>query len=114
MEDRAPKVASGVLDVADVPRQLAELSIASEARAIDPARWIPRQVERRRLRHRRELLLQRRLGIDDVERKLQVVIDRFARDEQSHDLRRSLEDQIDPEIAHGPLDWNRGLAATRQ
>ena len=37
------------------------------------------------------------------------MIDRFTGDEQAHDLRRSLEDQVDPEVPHGPLDRDRRL-----
>ena len=36
----------------------------------------------------------------------------FACDEQPHDFRRPFEDQIDAEIAHRTLDWNRRLAAS--
>ncbi len=40
-----------------------------------------------------------------------MVIDRLTRDEQAHDLRRALEDQVDAEVAHRALDRNRLLPA---
>src|SRR5437016_4190944 len=41
-----------------------------------------------------------------------MMVDRFSRDEEAHDLRRSLEDQVDTRVAHRSLDRNR-LLATR-
>jgi len=41
-----------------------------------------------------------------------MLVHRFARDEQVHDFRRTLEDQIDAEVAHDALD-GVGLLAPR-
>src|SRR5437868_10492574 len=50
MENRSSEMTSCPLDVADVTRQFAELAVASEPRRVQPARRIPRQVERRCVR----------------------------------------------------------------
>src|SRR6476620_4739180 len=114
MEDRSTEMTCRALDVADMTRELAEFAVTIQSAEVQPTRGIPRKIKRRRLGARGEFFLERRCRIDDVESELEVVIDRFARDEQSHDLRRSLEDQVDPEIPHRALDRNRRLTATRQ
>src|SRR5439155_12999445 len=51
---------------------------------------------------------------DDVAGDLEMLVHGFARDEQVHDLRRTLEDQVDPEVTHDALDGDRRLAARAQ
>jgi hypothetical protein len=40
-----------------------------------------------------------------------VLVDRFAGDQQPHDLARSLEDAVDPHVTQHLLGGNRLLAA---
>jgi len=42
-------------------------------------------------------------------RSLKVAIDRFASDEEVHDLARALEDQVDAEVPHDALDGDGRL-----
>ena len=69
------------------------------------------RVKQRDARQLRELLGQRQLRIDQRARDLQVLVDRFARDEQMHDLARALEDPVDAAVAQHALDADRHLAA---
>src|SRR5260221_6843112 len=95
-------------------RELSKFSVSLELTGAKPSRGIPSEIERRRLRHCREPFLHRRLGLHDVEGELEMMIDSFARNEQSHDLRRSFVDEIDSEVAHRTLDSDWLFTATRE
>src|SRR5207302_2725531 len=96
-------------------RQRAELAVARRHRAAaEPAREIPAGIELRDAAERSEFVLARRVLVNERERRLEMVIDRLARDEQPHDLRGPLEDQIDTKVAHRALDRDPRLAAAPQ
>jgi hypothetical protein len=50
-------------------------------------------------------------GLEEIARDPQMLIDRFARDQQVHDLGRTLEDPVDPHVAQGLLGRHRLFAA---
>ena len=54
-----------------------------------------------------------RLGQQDVARDLQVLVDGLTGDQQVHDLGRSLEDPIDPEVSQDLLSRDGSLTAGR-
>src|SRR3954470_21879322 len=56
----------------------------------------------------------RQLGVKNSAAYFQMRIERFARDEQSHDFARAFEDRVDPAIAQESLDWDCFLAAASQ
>src|SRR5689334_630553 len=91
--------------LAEVPERHGNLPFA------DVARWVPDRIELHRVSERGALLRHGSLLVDDRERGLEVMVHRFARDEQAHDLRRPLEDQVDPRVTHCALDWNRPLSS---
>ena len=92
-------------------RERAEFSVGGGHDAFpEPARQVPRRIEFRHAAERRELLLASRLAVHEGKRRLEVVIDCFASDEQPHDLRRTLEDQIDAEVTHRTLNRDRLFA----
>ena len=100
------------LGEAHVAGELAEFAERSRHLTFaQPARRIPGRIEAHDAPERRGLLALRRFLVDERERGLEVMVDRLARDEQAHDLRRPLEDQIDPRVAHRALDRDRPLAA---
>src|SRR5205814_4834325 len=76
-----------------------------------PARRIPPAVEQRGAPEAADALAHGLPRHHHVARHLQVLVHRLAGDEQMHDLARSLEDQVDAEVAHDPLDGYGLLAA---
>src|SRR5439155_339165 len=71
-------------------------------------------VEAEDLGQGRQLFAERHLRVDEIAGHREVPVERFARDEEPHDLRGALEDQVDPEVAHHPLDRDRRLPARAQ
>ena len=97
------------LDVPHVPRERPELREPRPASPAEPARRVPPGVVRRHPRQRGEARAERRLRIRERAGDGEMPVDRLARDEEPHDLRRSLEDEVDPEVAHHALDRDRAL-----
>src|SRR6185312_3772591 len=92
MKDRAPELARVSLSKAHVSRKLAELAERTgDLSFADPTRGIPRRIELHHAAERSGLLRLGRFLVDERERRLEVMIDRLARDEEPHDLRRPLE-----------------------
>src|SRR5512143_3931738 len=113
--EHAPRQAPGAaLDEAHVLGQLAEFAVLGPEAPAEPARRVPPAVEQRRADQARKPLAGSLAGHHDVARDLEVLVHRLARDEQVHDLRGPLEDQVDAEVAHDALDRHRLLAARPQ
>src|SRR5439155_131341 len=79
-----------------------------------PAGRIPPAVEARGADQAGQPFARRLARHHDVAGDLEMLVHRFARDEQMHDLRRALEDQVDAEVAHDALDRHRGFAGAAQ
>src|SRR6267143_3490504 len=111
MEYAAREAPAAVLDKADVLRQPPKLGEARPQIPAQPARRIPPAVEPRGADQARQPLTGGLPRQHHVARDLEMLVHRFARDEQVHDFRRAFEDQIDAEVAHDALDRHRLLAA---
>src|SRR5262245_66678862 len=95
--------------------ECAELRVgAGELAGSDSEARKPAAVKRAGPRCSSALASKVRLGIDQVTRNGQMGIDRLARNEQVHDLGRSLKDSVDPEVAQQLLDGHRPLASGPQ
>src|SRR2546427_12506514 len=114
MKDAARQTPAAALDEAYIFRELPELGVARPQAPSQPPRRVPPPVEPRGADQTGQALPPSFSRQDDVAGDLEMFVHRFARDEQVHDLRRALEDQIDPEVAHDALDRYRRLAARPQ
>src|SRR5206468_1283348 len=95
VERRARQLARVALDEAQVRRELAEVVERAGPLALaDGELRQPLRVEAAGLQRRARLLRQLDVALEDVARDLEVLVDRLARDEQVHDLRRALEDAV--------------------
>ena len=92
----------------------AELRVARRPAPADEELGIPPGVVDARAESRLDLLPHGRLGVDEIPGDAQVGVHRLAGDEQPHDLAGALEDQVDAEVAHHPLDRLRSLTAASE
>src|SRR5664279_2009388 len=95
--------------------EVAELGVAGrdDALAHGELRQPPR-VEPRGLQPRLGLVLERDLRVDDVAGGLQVSIGGLAGQQQTHDLRGTLEDTVDTRVAQLLLGGDGAFAARPQ
>src|SRR6266699_6495983 len=114
MKDTARQTPAAAFDEADVLRQPPELGVPRPQAPAQPARRVPPPVERRGTAQTGQALPHSFSRQDDVAGDLEMLVHGFARDEQVHDLRRTLEDQVDPEVAHDALDGDWRLAPRAQ
>jgi hypothetical protein len=74
----------------------------------------PFRVEPTGLDRRVRLRLEVAVALEEVTGYLEVLVDGLARDQQLHDLARSLEDAVDPHVTQHLLGGNRLLAPGEQ
>ena len=112
VERRPRELARRPLDVAHVAGDRPELAVGA---ALLPFAGHeggePLGVEARRLDGVLGLVGQRGVGIEHAARRLQVLVDGLARDQQVHDLGRALEDPVDAHVAQHLLRGDGLLAA---
>src|SRR5450432_1922043 len=103
MEQRPRQFPGASLDEPHLPGEWTEFGVSRPATPPEPLPRIPHRVEAHTANQRRESLSRRRLRIDQVAGDDQMRVERFARDEEAHDLARSLEDPVDPEVSRHSL-----------
>ena len=82
--------------------------------AAHPLLRVPARVERAGAEHRLDPRRHRQLRIEDRATDLEMGIERFAGNEEPHDLTRTLEDGVDAAIAQKALDRDWLIPASGQ
>ncbi|MYK69080.1 MAG: hypothetical protein F4020_05910 [Gammaproteobacteria bacterium] len=111
VEQGTRELARTALDESHVPCQAPEFRESGPAAPAHPARGIPPGIVQPGAHQRGHPLAQRRPRIHQGPGQFQVLVHRLARDEQAHDLARTLEDAIDAHVAEQALHGSRHLLA---
>src|SRR5690606_5254230 len=114
-EECAAELARCPLDEAEMAREPAELAVgAGYAALADEESGHPAGHVHAEPGQALELVAGGGLRVDHRAGALEMRVDGLACDEQPHDLARALEDQVDAQVAHQPLDRDRLLPTPLQ
>src|ERR1700730_16869194 len=91
-------------------QDMVEVSIGFTGAAGQPLSWVPTGVKFSGTKHGLQSFRFGQGGIEDGTAYLQMRIQRLARNEETHDLARSLENRVDPAIAQKSFHSNGRFA----